>query len=81
MNRVALTHAIPEIMANSLAVGESYRGPTRFICGGKSGYVAEADWPAIRAFFPSADRVILPESGHNPHFDARGGFVEAVGQP
>jgi esterase len=81
VNRVALTHAIPEIMANPLVSGECYRGPTRFICGGKSGYVADADWPAIKAFFPLADRVILPESGHNPHFDARGGFVEAVGYP
>jgi hypothetical protein len=22
--------------------------------------------------------VTLPESGHNPHFDAKGGFVDAV---
>ena len=81
VNRAALSAALPEIMGNPLGVGQCYKGPTRFICGGKSNYVADVDWPSIQEFFPNADRVILSESGHNPHFDARGGFVEAVGRP
>ena len=36
------------------------------------------DLAAIRAHFPQADVVTLPDSGHNPHFEARAGFVEAV---
>lgn len=81
VNREALTAALPEIMGNPLVEGETYAGPACFICGGKSGYVSEGDWPTIKTFFPAARRVILPESGHNPHFDSRGGFVEALGQP
>lgn len=81
VNRVALAAALPEIMGNPLSVGQQFKGPTRFICGGKSSYVTDVDWPNTLEFFPAADRVILPESGHNPHFDSRGGFVEAVGRP
>jgi len=78
VNREALTRSLPAILANPLAPGETWGGPTRFIRGGKSGYVRDEDLAAIRAHFPSADVVTLPESGHNPHFDARGGFVDAV---
>ncbi len=81
VNRKALSAALPEIMGNPLVAGEVYAGPACFICGGKSGYVVEADWPSIQTFFPAAQRVILSESGHNPHFDSRGGFVDALGRP
>jgi esterase len=78
VNRPALTAGLPAILGNPLAPGEVFAGPTRFIRGGKSDYIRDADWPGIRAHFPSADLVTLPESGHNPHFDARAGFVDAV---
>ncbi|MGA0133170.1 MAG: alpha/beta fold hydrolase [Opitutales bacterium] len=78
VNRAALERALPEILGSSLAVDESWGGPTRFIRGGKSGYVRDEDVAAIRGHFPSADVVTLPDSGHNPHFDARAGFVDAV---
>jgi pimeloyl-ACP methyl ester carboxylesterase len=78
VNRVALTAGLPAILGNPLAPGEVFAGPTRFIRGGKSDYIRDADWPDLRAHFPSADLVTLPESGHNPHFDARAGFVDAV---
>lgn len=78
VNRAALTAALPAILGNPLAPGEVFAGPTRFVRGGKSDYVRDADWPDIRAHFPRADLVTLPESGHNPHFDARAGFVDAV---
>lgn len=76
--RTALAAALPAILGNPLAPDEVYAGPTRFIRGGRSDYVRDTDWPAIQAHFPQADLVTLPESGHNPHFDARKGFVEAV---
>ena len=78
VNRAALTAGLPAILGNPLAPGEGFDGPTRFIRGGKSDYIRDEDIPAIRAHFPTADLVTLPESGHNPHFDARAGFVEAV---
>lgn len=78
VNREALTNSLPEILGNSLAVGEVWDGPTRFLRGGKSNYVRDEDLAGIRAHFPRADVVTLPESGHNPHFEARAGFVEAA---
>ena len=78
VNREALTAAIPEILGNPIGPDETWSGPTRFIRGGKSGYVRDEDLPMIRTHFPQVDFVTLPESGHNPHFDAKGGFVEAV---
>jgi esterase len=78
VNRAALTAALPEILGHPLVPGEVFAGPTRFIRGGKSGYVRDEDLPEIRAHFPQADLVTLAESGHNPHFDARAGFVDAV---
>lgn len=78
VNREALERALPELTADSLLPGQSYAGPCRVIRGGKSDYVADSDLPAFAARFPALDVVTLPESGHNPHFDARSGFVEAV---
>ena len=78
VNRAALTEAIPEILGNPIGPDETWSGPTRFIRSGKSGYVRDEDLPMIRAHFPQVTFVTLPESGHNPHFDAKGGFVDAV---
>lgn len=78
VNREALTHSLPEILDNPLAVGDVWNGPTRFLRGGKSDYIRDEDVALIRAHFPQADVLTLPESGHNPHFEARAGFVEAA---
>ena len=78
VNREALTNSLPAILGNSLAVGETWHGPTRFLRGGKSNYIRDEDATLIRAHFPRADVVTLPDSGHNPHFEARAGFVEAA---
>lgn len=78
VNREALTHSLPEILDNPLAVGDVWNGPTRFLRGGKSDYIRDEDVALIRAHFPQADVMTLPESGHNPHFEARAGFVEAA---
>jgi len=78
VNREALTNSLPEILGNSLAVGEVWDGPTRFLRGGKSSYIRDEDLAAIHTHFPQADVITLPDSGHNPHFEARAGFVEAT---
>jgi pimeloyl-ACP methyl ester carboxylesterase len=78
VNREALTNSLPEILGNPLAAGEIWDGPTRFLRGGKSNYIRDEDVATIRAHFPQADVVTLPESAHNPHFEARAGFVEAT---
>lgn len=58
--------------------GGSYDGPTLFLRGGASDYVAEKDAPAIRRLFPEARIEAIPEAGHWVHAEAPGPFVEAV---
>lgn len=73
----ALTRALPEIERNPLADDARFDGPTRFVVGGKSRYVTEADEVKIYRHFPAASVVRLAEAGHNPHIETRVAFVEA----
>lgn len=78
VNLPALESALPQMLGNPLAPGQVYAGPARLIRGGKSDYVRDEDLPLFLERFPAGDVVTLAESGHNPHFDARSGFVDAV---
>jgi esterase len=78
INLPVLTAALPELERTPLHAGECYLGPTRFILGEKSPYVVASDHACIRAHFPSAEFVVIPGSGHNPHIDAREAFTRAV---
>ena len=78
VNREALTQSLKSILDFDITDSETFNRPTRFIRGGKSNYITDADSVLIKKYFPLADIITLPESGHNPHFDARAGFVDAV---
>jgi pimeloyl-ACP methyl ester carboxylesterase len=78
VNLPALTAGLPEIEANVLTASDRFEGPTLFIAGGHSRYIQPADHPGIRAHFPAARIEVLPDSGHNPHIDAREAFVRLV---
>lgn len=78
VNREALTQSLQSLLDFSINDNETFNGPTRFIRGGRSNYITAADTILIKKHFPAADWVTLPESGHNPHFDSRTGFVDAV---
>ncbi|MEO5959885.1 MAG: alpha/beta fold hydrolase [Opitutaceae bacterium] len=78
INLPAITGALPELEKNPLAADDRYSGPTTFIAGGKSNYIEAVDEAVMRAHFPTARLVTLPESGHNPHMEARAEFVAAV---
>ena len=78
VNREALTQSLKFILDFEVNENETFNGPTRFIRGGKSNYITDADYNLISKHFPATDWVTLPESGHNPHFDSRTGFVDAV---
>ncbi len=78
VNRQALTQSLQSILDFDVTDSEIFNGPTRFIRGGKSNYITDADTILIKKHFPAADWVTLPKSGHNPHFDSRAEFVEAV---
>lgn len=78
VNFRALEAALPGLLANPLQAGRRFEGPARLIRGGKSDYVRAEDLALFRTYFPAGDMITLPDSGHNPHFDARSGFVDAV---
>lgn len=78
VNREALTQSLKSILDFTVNENETFSGLTRFIRGGKSNYITDADTILIKKHFPAADMITLPESGHNPHFDSRTGFVDVV---
>lgn len=78
INLPALTAALPQVESNSLQPGDRYEGPALFLTGEHSPYVIPKDHEAILRHFPAAKFSVVPNSGHNPHLDAREKFVEAV---
>jgi esterase len=78
INLPAITAALPELERNPLVAGDRYLGPALFVAGGRSGYVRAEDRGAILAHFPAARFVVIPESGHSPHIEARDSLVGAM---
>lgn len=58
--------------------GKQYMGPTLFLHGEESGYVKDADLPAIRVHFPQAVLESIAGAGHWVHADKPAEFVAAV---
>lgn len=71
-------HAGYDALSGSLESLDLYDGPTRFIRGARSDYVRDADLETIRAYFPQADIVTIPDAGHWVHADAPDAFAEVV---
>jgi len=65
-----LTAALPE--------GASFKGPTLFVRGGESDYIAAADMDGIRARFPAAKLVTIDGAGHWVHADAPDALADVV---
>jgi len=78
INLAGITAALPALEASPLAAGERFEGEAHFIVCGRSPYVRAEDHELIRAHFPEAQITLLPESGHNPHMEAREEFVRVV---
>ena len=78
INLAGISAALADLERNPLAPGDRYAGPVLVIAGGRSPYVGPADEATVRGHFPAAKFEILPESGHNPHMDAREKFVRAI---
>ncbi|MBA4138823.1 MAG: alpha/beta hydrolase [Opitutus sp.] len=78
VNLPVLTAALPDLEKSGLTEIDRFDGPTLFIVGGRSRYVGTDDHATIRVHFPAAQITTIPESGHNPHMDAREEFVRAV---
>jgi esterase len=78
VNLAALTEAQPVLQGNSLEPADRFAGAALFIVGGKSDYVQPGDHAAILRHFPAAKIETIPESGHDPHMQARAEFVRLV---
>ena len=74
----ALTEALPALEKNPLRAEDRFAGPALFVVGGKSPYVQPSDWPAIHRHFPAARIETIPDSGHDPHMQARADFIRLV---
>ncbi len=78
INLPVLTEALPVMEKNCLRPEDRFAGPTLFVLGGRSRYAEPSDHDLIRHHFPEARIEVIPESGHNPHMDAREEFVRLV---
>lgn len=66
MNLPVLSQGMEAIGA-PLPAGARYEGPTLFLRGGKSPYIADEDLPAIQVHFPQADLKTVAWAGHWLH--------------
>ena len=81
INLPALTAAVPRLVKSPLAPGDRFAGPTRFIAGGKSPFVAPEDRAIIQKHFPAAEIITITAAGHNPHLETPTEFLQAVVAP
>ncbi len=77
MNLDAIRAHYDEITA-ALPSGPTFEGPTLFVRGGKSDYIADDDLLGIRERFPSADLVTIEEAGHWVHADVSDALAKVV---
>ncbi len=78
VNLPVLASSLRGLVQDPLGADDRYDGPALFILGGRSSFVQPEDHANIRRHFPEARIEVLPESGHNPHLEAREKFVALV---
>jgi esterase len=78
VNLEALEANQREIESSPIADSDQFAGPTLFILGGRSRYTGDEDIPMIHGIFRDCRIETIPESGHNPHIEAREAFVSRV---
>lgn len=62
----------------AIDASEPFHKPTLFVRGARSGYITDDDEPTIRALFPSAQVVTIPDAGHWVHAEAPLAFLKTV---
>lgn len=74
----AIERNYPAIVQSVQGAHARFEKPTLFIRGEQSGYIQDADMPAIRESFPYSRLATLPGVGHWVHVDARRRFARLV---
>jgi esterase len=67
-------------ISGGLSALTTYDGPALFIRGGRSDYIQDDDYQVIRAYFPAAEVVTIPEASHWVHAEAQEAFGELVSE-
>ncbi len=67
-----------ESLAGGLQAFATFPAPALFIRGGRSDYILDEDFEIIRAYFPSAEIVTIPDAGHWVHAEATDKFAAIV---
>lgn len=67
MNLPAIRNSYPLLIGPLDTAAAPCPTPTLFVRGSNSGYVRDADWPAIQALFPTARLATIPDAGHWVH--------------
>lgn len=84
--KLALRLNLEALIENIENIGEAlpkeliYNKPAIFIKGGNSDYITEGDKPLIKAHFPKAEIVEIPNVGHWLHAEDKKSFFAAVMQ-
>lgn len=80
INLAGLAEGMPDLLdwPESLA-GRTYDGPTLFLHGGASDYVAPPTHGAVRSQFPAAEIDALPGAGHWLHAEQPEAFAARIG--
>ncbi|CAJ0962619.1 unnamed protein product, partial [Mesorhabditis belari] len=77
MNLTSIGRHFEDILGCSLPVG-TFRGPTLFIYGDKSGYVPDEDRPLIRNLFPQVEFSSVKNAGHWVHSEQPQTFIDEI---
>jgi pimeloyl-ACP methyl ester carboxylesterase len=78
LNLPVVAAALPEISAWVPPEVPAYRGPTLFLAGARSDYIAASDTAAIIARFPQARIETVPGAGHWVHAEAGEAFLAVL---
>ena len=75
LNLAAIEASLPALLGWPAPGRVRYAGPTLFVAGGRSDYIAGDQRTPIRALFPQARFTTLKDAGHWLHADDPDGFV------
>ncbi|XP_037075207.1 protein ABHD11-like isoform X2 [Pollicipes pollicipes] len=78
VNLPVLQRSLPRLAAFPRPPTATYEGPTLFVGGQNSNYIEPSAQDEIRALFPAARFIWIPDAGHWVHSEQPARFLEAV---
>lgn len=77
-NLRAIYRGMDLLTGSPLGPSEAFNGPTLVLVGDRSSYVTAEDFPLLTRHFPNARIELIQRSGHNPHIEQPGAFIQHV---